>query len=118
MNSLRGSTVNFRLIFENTKPVQPIGQESSRHISNYFIGNDPTKWVTQARGYTQIFYPDLYTGIDLRYYFTDAGLKYKFVVKPGADPELITIHYEGITGLQIDPHGGLLALTDVRPHLD
>src|SRR5208282_2028105 len=41
--------------------------------ANYFIGNDPSKWVTNALTYAKVRYRDVYPGIDLVYYGTQEG---------------------------------------------
>src|SRR5262249_2876206 len=55
-------------------------------ISNYFIGNDPDKWVTDVPTYGEVAYKDLYPGIDLLYYGNNRRqIEYDFIVAPGVD---------------------------------
>lgn len=42
-------------------------------------------------GYSDIWYYNIYTGIDLHYYFKDSHLKYDFVVQPFSNPDQINI---------------------------
>ena len=58
--------------------------------SNYFIGNDPSKWRTNVPNYAEVRYRDVYPGIDLIYYGNQRRLEHDFVVAPGADPGRIT----------------------------
>ncbi|MGA9056270.1 MAG: SBBP repeat-containing protein [Terriglobia bacterium] len=59
---------------------------------NYFLGNDPKKWLTNLPTYAQVRYRNVYPGIDLVYYGNQGGqLEYDFVVAPGADPGAITL---------------------------
>jgi len=59
---------------------------------NYFLGNDPRKWRTNAPTYAQVKYRNVYPGIDLVYYGNQAGeLESDFVVAPGADPGAIAL---------------------------
>jgi hypothetical protein len=51
--------------------------------NNYFIGNDPSKWVTGAKMYLGITVKDIYPNIDLRYYSQSGQVKYDLIVKPG-----------------------------------
>lgn len=70
-------------------------------VSNYFIGNDPSKWAGGCRSFQSIQIKDVYPNIDLRYY-TDRGvLKYDLIVFPGGDPEQIELKYEGVDGLSL-----------------
>ncbi len=36
--------------------------------SNYFIGNDPTKWRTNVPNYARVKYKEVYPGVDVIYY--------------------------------------------------
>ncbi|MGR3295114.1 MAG: DUF7948 domain-containing protein [Candidatus Bathyanammoxibius sp.] len=55
--------------------------------------------------------------IDLVYKGIKGGMKYEFIVHPGADPDVIKMSYRGIDGLSIDESGNLIihtALGDVK----
>jgi hypothetical protein len=67
---------------------------------NYFLGNDPCKWATDAKAYASVIYKDVYEGIDFRVSSLGKNLKYDFIVKPGADPSQIKIEYEGTYGVE------------------
>ena len=73
------------------------GLEELPGKSNYFIGNDPTKWRTSVPNYAKVKYANVYPGVDLVYYGNQGQLEYDFVVQPGADPRPIQ--------LAINPHG-------------
>ena len=45
--------------------------------------------------YNSIVYSDLWPGIDLVYDGDASHLKYRFVVRPGTDPERIRLAYGG-----------------------
>jgi len=64
-----------------------------------------------VRSYQEIVYRDLYDGIDLSYRMQDRQLKYEFIVRPGADPALITMSYEGVEGVRLDGSGELIVST-------
>jgi hypothetical protein len=87
--------------------------------TNYFVGNDPSRWYRDVRGYASVRYRDVYPGIDLVYYGKGGALEYDFVVAPGADPRQITLDFEGAERIEIDPHGDLVlgtAAGDLRQH--
>ncbi len=69
--------------------------------NNYFIGNDPSKWVTGAKMYLGITVQDIYPDIDLRYYSQNGQVKYDLIVKPGADLSKVALKYDGIKDLQV-----------------
>jgi len=99
------------ITFPGSNEVTPLGVQEMPHRSNYFIGNDPSKWRTSVRSYREIVYRDLYDGIDLSYRTQDGQLKYEFIVSPEADPALITMSYEGVEGLHVDRSGELVVST-------
>ena len=63
--------------------------------NNYYIGDDPKKWASNVKKYGQIKYTQLYQGIDLLFYEYHHTYKYEFILKSGANPDLIRIQYEG-----------------------
>ena len=85
--------------------------------SNYFVGNDPTKWRTNVPMYAKVSYKDVYPGVDLVYYGNQGQLEYDFVVAPGADPTKIRFSIYGAKKLETDAYGDLildLARAEVR----
>jgi hypothetical protein len=95
-----------------------IGLNRMPHNNNYFYGNDPSKWYTDVPNYSAILYKDIYPGIDLKYHGNGQGMKYDFIVFPGADISQIRIRYEGVDNLDITPDGDLEATTLFGPILE
>jgi len=77
------------------------------YCSNYFIGNDPSRWRTDVASYGGVIYRGVYPGIDLEYHAGAVGLKYDFIVHPGADPYQISIRYEGVQTVALTATGDL-----------
>ncbi|HHT9153007.1 MAG TPA: DUF7948 domain-containing protein, partial [Candidatus Hypogeohydataceae bacterium YC40] len=92
-------------------PVSPQARNALEGKVNYFIGNDPSKWHSDIPTYQEILYPKLYEGIDAVYRGVPGGMKYEFIVHPGANPEDIKLAYTGIEGLSIDESGNLIIHT-------
>jgi hypothetical protein len=63
--------------------------------SNYFIGNDPSKWQRDIPQFARVEYKSVYPGVNLVYYGTQGQLEYDFRVAPGADPNLIALSFDG-----------------------
>jgi photosystem II stability/assembly factor-like uncharacterized protein len=80
-------------------------------VTNYLIGNSPSEWRSDVRGYSKIEYHDVYPGIDVVYYGNHQRLEYDFVVAPGASYRAIAIEFEGTTAVWIDRHGNLVMKT-------
>jgi gliding motility-associated-like protein len=91
-------TVEFTDANENP---QIIPEKQVRTYNNYFIGNDPSKWVSNAKIYNAILYKNIYPNIDLRYYSEDDKLKYDLIIYPGGDPSKIVMKYTGPDKLSI-----------------
>lgn len=84
------------------------GEDPLEAKSNYFIGNDPSKWRTGIQQYAKVRIPEVYRGIDAVYYGNDEQFEYDFVVQPGADPDQIRLRFEGVERIDIDPAGDLV----------
>jgi len=84
------------------------GEHRLLHCNNYFIGNDPLNWYTDVPNYQGVTYQDVYPGVDLTYYGEkDGGLKYDFIVHPGANVSRIQVRYTGVDGLSVAQNGAL-----------
>ena len=67
-----------------------LGADQLPGKTNYFIGNDPSKWRTHVPNYAEVKYADVFPGVDLVYHGNLSGqLEFDFVVAPGADPSAI-----------------------------
>jgi predicted transcriptional regulator len=104
--------------FIDANTVQPVGRERLSWNNNFFYGNDSSEWSANVPNFQEIYYEDLYDGIDLRYYSNENGLKYDFIVHPGADPNQIKIHYAGASGLDLDDMGNLIIQTPINTLVD
>ncbi len=93
---------SYNVWFENANSkVQIVPEKTIPSVNNYFIGNDPSKWVSGARLFQSIIYKNMYDGIDVRYYSEGGKIKYDLIVNPGADPNVITLRYEGADKVSI-----------------
>jgi uncharacterized protein (TIGR03437 family) len=93
------------------------GLEKLPGVSNYFIGNDRTKWRTDVPHCARVRYEGVYPGIDLVWYGNQHQLEYDFVVAAGADPKEIQVDYEGVESVGVEAGGDLVlrtALGEVR----
>jgi hypothetical protein len=79
---------------------------------NYFLGNQPSRWVHGLKTYAQLRYKNLYPGIDLVFYGKNGKLEYDFVVAPGADPSQIRLRFTGDQPPTLDELGNLTLTKD------
>jgi hypothetical protein len=75
--------------------------------SNYLIGSDRSKWVTEVPHYGKVRYQDVYPGVDVIYSGNERNLEYDIVVKPGASPNQIRVAFEGASQATLDGRGDL-----------
>ncbi|WP_170299317.1 gliding motility-associated C-terminal domain-containing protein [Larkinella terrae] len=85
----------------------------SEHL-NYFLGNDPNHWASAVPAFGEVIYHEIYPGIDLRLFAYYQTLKYEFLVKPGADPSVIRLNYDGATAVRSE-NGQLIVETSLLP---
>ena len=92
----------YRVNFEGaSSKVEIVPEKVQDSYNNYFMGNDPAQWVSNAKIYAGITYKNMYPGIDVRYYSENGVLKYDIVVNPGASIGDIQMKYEGADKLSI-----------------
>src|SRR5881396_717699 len=87
------------------------GMDALPGMTHYLRGASPSSWHGDVPAYARVRYPDVYPGIDLVYYGSQRQLEYDFVVRPGARPEAIQLHFDGVRGVQIDDDGRLVLRT-------
>jgi hypothetical protein len=85
-----------RLGFEHAAPSVTIESEDERlGVYNYFLGDDPAKWVHCAPSYGLIRYQGVWPGVDIELRHDGATLEYDVTVAPGADMSHIVFSCEG-----------------------
>lgn len=89
------------------------GDLAASHYSNYFLGNDPQRWKSHVSSYKEVNYKNVYPKTDFRFYTTGSDLKYDVLLKPGANPNLVKLRYDGLNGIAIDKAGNLILTTSV-----
>jgi hypothetical protein len=80
-------------------------------MRNYLSGNDPSKWQTQVRGFSEVVYHDVWKGVNLRLHGNGPDLEQEFIVNPGADVGQVQIAYKGIDRLELAKDGSLVIRT-------
>ena len=106
----RWTTLKMQVVGGNAE-AQPVRHGALPGKVNSFIGDDPTKWVTDIATYRKVGYQGVYPGIDLLYYGRQGVLEYDFVVAPGADPGAIALNFDGAESVAIDAGGNLVLKT-------
>jgi hypothetical protein len=94
----------------NLKP-QVTARDRQDGTYNYFIGNDRSKWRSGVPAFGEVYYRDVYAGIDLKFYARNGAMEYDFIARPGADISRISVAFEGIDGIKKAANGDLLIKT-------
>ena len=104
----------YRMRFVGAIPTLPMGYDREEGYSNYFLGNDPSRWRSRVSSYVTARYDGLYPGVALEVYGGKNALKYNFIVEAGADASAIVLEYEGPDGVSVNREGNLVVRTSVR----
>lgn len=93
----------FKVNFLNNNPdVEIFGNNLQQGHRNYYRGNDPRNWAENVRLYKNVYYKEIYAGIDINLYSTEHNFKYDFIVHAGANPKNIRMKYEGPDRMYIE----------------
>jgi MBG domain (YGX type)/Bacterial Ig-like domain (group 3)/FG-GAP-like repeat/Beta-propeller repeat len=101
------SPLRMKLLGAN-RAARIVGEAQQDSTSNYFVGNDPTKWRTSVPNYGRARYLAVYPGIDLVYYGHDGNLEYDWIVSPQANARRIRLAFDGADRVRLDKHGDLV----------
>jgi hypothetical protein len=87
--------------------VRLVGMDQLPGRTNYFLGNDPSRWRLNIPNYASVLYKHLYPGVNLKFYGNSSQLEFDFVLAPGADPHSIFLEFPGSERLLLDAGGNL-----------
>jgi gliding motility-associated-like protein len=106
----------------NASPnVTIIAEEVTDDYHTYMVktGENSYADIEKVSGYKKLIYKNLYDGIDAEYVFHETeGLKYSFIVKPGADISKIKMQFDSDKKLSIDEAGNLHIKTEFGDIID
>lgn len=106
----QSAVVRLQTVGGNRHP-HMFGEKTLATTSNYFIGNDPTKWHTNVPNYGSVRVESVYQGVDLVYHGNRRQMEYDFVVAPKANPGRIRLAFQGVQSTRIGEHGELILHT-------
>ncbi|MCI0459813.1 MAG: hypothetical protein L0Z62_22920, partial [Gemmataceae bacterium] len=112
--SLAGSNLQVAqaILFTSGKGAAPLeGEGQLPGNSNYFLGNDPSRWITDVPTFSRVRARGVWAGIDVVYRSDGGRLNYDFEVAPGADPSVITLELPWAVSVSVDEAGQLLVDT-------
>lgn len=102
-----------RLAFTADPHASIVGIEELEGKSNYFSGSNPQMWRRNVPHFAKVLYNNIYPGIDLVFYSRNGQMEFDYLVRPGANPDLI--HLKTIGGeTSLSPVGDLVVRADKR----
>lgn len=110
---LQQAAVEMQLAGANQQS-EMVGIERLAGHSNYFIGNDSSRWLRNIPQFGRVQYREVYPGIDLSFYGNQNRLEYDFEVSPGSDARQIELNFKGATNVSVASNGDLVLGLDDR----
>ncbi|MFN3404498.1 MAG: PKD domain-containing protein [Cytophagaceae bacterium] len=96
----QGKAHAYKVSFIGSQQTEPEGDSPAHYPTSYFK-DSPDKWVSGVKSYSRLNYKNLYPGIDLLFEDLNQDLKYSFLLKSGADADLINFIYQGLDSIKI-----------------
>ncbi len=107
-------TQNIKMhLVESNKNAKVTAIDEQVTKTNYFMGNDASKWKTNISNFAKVKYESIYEGIDLLFYGNQSQLEYDLVLAPKVDPKQIQIAFDGAKSLSTNKNGDLIINTEV-----
>lgn len=114
--ALRGDSTelySFSVSLEGANPYPDIiREERSNYVENFYLAHCP-QGITNVPGYGRLRFRNVYPGIDWLIYSAGEGLKYDFILQPGADPSLIKLRIRDDDDHSVTGDGALLIKTSL-----
>lgn len=86
------------------------GEDKLTSESNYFIGNDLTRWYAHVPHFARVEAPETAPGIGVAVYGNDEGMEYDLRLAPGADVSQLRLALTGAQSVRLDSSGNLLLM--------
>lgn len=87
-----------------------LGLKSDGSTRNFFFGKDQSKWATNIPGYETVQLTEMFPGIDAVAQFENGLPRYDFIVKPGANPNDISLNFTGASEVSVADNGEYITL--------
>jgi centrosomal CEP192-like protein/beta-propeller repeat-containing protein/ASPM-SPD-2-Hydin domain-containing protein len=87
--------------------VIPQGRGPLPSVTNYLIGNDPSRWISGVPNQSQVIFSQIYSGIDLVFHGKGNQMEQDFRVAARGNPDLVCFSIEGAKGVALDALGNL-----------
>jgi PKD domain/Beta-propeller repeat len=86
------------------------GEGVSSAVTNYYVGNDRSKWHRNVPSVASVRYDDVWPGVDVRFRHTGGELEYDLLLAPGVTRTSFPVHLAGAGRIR-HGHAGDLRIT-------
>jgi len=93
---------SYKMVLVNAQEPISTGLKQLDWHTNFYLGDDPSAWVSGASVFEELDLKEVYPGIDLEFLGEYNNFKYNVKVAPGADLGQMLWSYEGVKGLAIE----------------
>ena len=106
--SAASSNAQMRLSLAGSRASDVEGVDPLPAKANYFLGNDPSRWLHNIPTFTRVRYRGVYPGVDLEYRTTGGQLAAEFQIAPNTDVAGLHLRLQGGGKLVISATGELV----------
>lgn len=106
--SMKRASDRFTISLEGSSPSPKVIKGAPNAFTENFYTTGCVKGIIGVQTFERIILGNVYPGIDWVLYGTEAGLKYDFLVHPGADVRQIKLRVKDSSASQITGEGALL----------
>lgn len=85
------------------------GEEPLEGRYHWYVGDEPTRWVRDARSFGELRCNEVYPGVELVLRFEGRSFKYDLVAEPHAALDHVALRCEGVRAIEV-ADGGTLRL--------
>ena len=75
----------------SSSAVVPSGEKPLPGVSNYLLGNKPSKWIAGVPQFAEVRYKNVWPATDVVFRPVKEGMEFDVVLKKGADPENVSL---------------------------
>ena len=109
--TVRGHAVDVAFSGTSAMQTRVETEDEAPFYENYYLGDQPDKWVTGLYPVRKVRLKNIYPNIDFVIYTRGEKVEFDWVVHPGGDPALIGLSLAGQDRCYISENGDLTALT-------
>ncbi|MBK9764679.1 MAG: hypothetical protein IPO87_15350 [Flavobacteriales bacterium] len=106
-STTRLETYRMDMLLEGANAYPRISTEGRSEDQTHYY-NVPEGPALDVHSFTRVTYHDVWPGIDWVIYATTNGMKYDFLVHPGADPGRVNLRFKDHEELRVDADGRLI----------